>query len=91
MLPTHLCILDVCHTLQIVHIARLANIHHCLKRQAIAHIVLITEIASIQLEASVVVLRTKACVEVTEYVDDSLSLRLYGCGILCLCVDTNAG
>ena len=59
--------------------------------KTITQFVLVAEVAAVELEAHIVVLLAKPCVEVSKDLNNSLSLRLYGCGILCLCVDTNAG
>ena len=75
----------------VIYTLRLTNVHYTLYCQAIVKFVLVTQVAAVELKAHIVVLFAKSCVEVTKDLNDSLTLGLYGCGILCLCVDTNAG
>ena len=75
----------------IIDLLRLADIHHTLYRKTFAKVVLVAQVAAVQLEASVIVLCSKTGVEISEHLNNRFAFRLLGCGILRLCADTDAG
>lgn len=63
-------------------IIRLPDVHHAFYRKPFAEIIGIAKISAVQLEATVVVLRTETCVEASEYLNKPLALGLFRFHIL---------
>jgi len=83
-LPRELGILDVGNTVVVVHIVALSYVHYSLYRDTLAEVVLITQIAAVELEATVIIVGTESRVEIAEHLDDGFTL---GFVTLLLCLN----